>query len=159
MGWKGEDSACLHPRAVHGHRPLLPQLTGHRPRPAAGHRRGYDLEPRTLSRRLRQDTDSSTRDAHAAICGQSTASDGPAPTPRAPGAAERRHARAGRVRRSMVPSRSWALTAARLAPPPSLEFTYFYRALPTPPPFPSGNPSLCLGARCCLPQASTKGQA
>lgn len=60
--------------------------------------RGSDLETRSLSRRLRQDTDSSTRDTHAAICGQSTASDGPAQTLRAPGEAERRHARAGRGR-------------------------------------------------------------
>lgn len=89
-------------------RPPAALTSAHRPPPPSCSRtqRGYDLEPRSLSRRLRQDTDSSTRDAHAAICGQSTASDGPAQTPRAPGAAERRHARAGRgrgYRRSAAP--------------------------------------------------------
>lgn len=129
--------------------PSFPALTSaHCPPPAScsSTQSGSEREPRSLSRRLRQDTDSSTRDTHPAICGQSTASDRPTdrPTATAP-TCSRRRARPlpGGAARGARPARD----SGGSAPRPALRAPgqrHRARPGPAPPPLPPPLPFLPL---------------
>lgn len=96
--------------------------------------RGSDLEPRSLSRRLRQVTDSSTLDTHPAICGQSRGSDPPTDRRRSPRAAAARGGGAGLLRASGWRRRHTG--GRREAPAPGPPRRAGPRRPPGPPPPP-----------------------